>query len=419
MAWPSQKSALRRRLNIRWMRWAFWRSVFRCVPLARSFSFPLESVAAISVADRLIEHARFARSARFGNRELRHIERAAANDKLTDAGHPLSPPAFRRQIATVPNCAVLGHVGAVIKAETGALLAQSASGVPNWNCARPGRLRRRRPLDDGLATFLEGTKHYFHFFASLLPLLAYLDRRNPAGEKLTVLVAADGPHFQHQVCDAVANAYPAVRFETVSPDERIEIRRYLWLYDGCGNAEWLPVDASAGARLADLMRAHYDLAGPRAGRLIFFSRGNAKQRRLLNEDELEAIAAGYGFERFEAHCGNHDEQVRCFGEADVIVAVHGAGLTNLLFARPGATVIEIFPKNCIKSTYLWLARQMGLNYRALIGGPGDYRQTFQLSPDDFAVAIDETLQSLSDAASPPPVLPLQGPVEERPLQLPG
>jgi hypothetical protein len=92
---------------------------------------------------------------------------------------------------------------------------------------------------------------------------------------------------------------------------------------------------------------------------------------------------------------------------------------RMLFARPGATVIEIFPENCIKSTYLWLARQMGLNYRALIGGPGDYRQTFQLSPDDFAVAIDETLQSLSDAASPPPVLPLQGPVEERPLQLPG
>jgi capsular polysaccharide biosynthesis protein len=111
--------------------------------------------------------------------------------------------------------------------------------------------------------------------------------------------------------------------------------------------------------------------------------------------------------------------VRRFAEADVIVAVHGAGLTNLLFARPGATVIEIFPENCIKSTYLWLARQMGLNYRALVGGPGDYRQAFQLPADQFAAEIDEALRARRDGALSLPATPPPGPAAEMPLRLSG
>jgi len=419
MAWPSQKSALRKRLNIRWMRWAFWRAVFRCVPLARIFSFPLENVAALSVADRLIENSRFTCTARFGDRDRQFIRDAAANDKLNDAAEPAFPPIFHRQVAILPNCAVLGHVGVAIKSDTGAMLARMAGGPPNWNCARPGRLGCRRPLDDGVASFLNSSQHYFHFFANLLPLLGYLDRRENADEKLTVFVAADGPDFQHQVCDAVANAYPGVRFEALAPGERVEIRRYLWLHESCGNAEWLPVDRVGGARLAALMRDHYRVAERGARRLMFFSRGTAKQRRLQNEGALEAIAAACGFERFEAHSRNHGEQVRRFGEADVIVAVHGAGLTNLLFARPGSTVIEIFPENCIKSTYLWLARQMGLHYRALIGGPGDYSQAFQLPADQFAAEIDETLRARRNGATPLPASPQPEAAAEMPLRRSG
>ena len=41
------------------------------------------------------------------------------------------------------------------------------------------------------------------------------------------------------------------------------------------------------------------------------------------------------------------EQVELFVYADVVVAPHGAGLTNLLFCREGTRIVEIFPPTYI------------------------------------------------------------------------
>ena len=120
---------------------------------------------------------------------------------------------------------------------------------------------------------------------------------------------------------------------------------------------------------------------------------------MRNEPELEAIAESRGFKRFEAHPTNHAEQVSVFCNADVIVAVHGAGLANLIFARPGTTVIEIFPENFVKSTFLWLAMRLGLKYRSLIGKQGDYDQTFTLDSCQFTAVLDEALNSKPSSGS--------------------
>ena len=61
--------------------------------------------------------------------------------------------------------------------------------------------------------------------------------------------------------------------------------------------------------------------------------------------------------------------------------MHGAGLGNLAFCRPGTQVIELFPENFTKSTYLWLSKRLGLDYSWLIGEPGDYDQAFALNED--------------------------------------
>ena len=88
--------------------------------------------------------------------------------------------------------------------------------------------------------------------------------------------------------------------------------------------------------------------------------GRVHTRRVLNFDELMGNCSGSGGARatlslrgqpvpvvcraysFGEAGGMHGD-VRAMQETDVLVAVHGAGLTNLGFLRPGATVLELRP----------------------------------------------------------------------------
>ncbi|WP_123039507.1 glycosyltransferase family 61 protein [Cohnella candidum] len=100
---------------------------------------------------------------------------------------------------------------------------------------------------------------------------------------------------------------------------------------------------------------------------IFISRANAWQRKLLNErDVLDAIR-DYGFRVVELEKLTFKEQVRIFASAKVILASHGAGLANLVFSRPGAKVIEMFPPSYVPNYFWHLSNQMGLDHYYLIG----------------------------------------------------
>src|SRR5690606_29148055 len=68
---------------------------------------------------------------------------------------------------------------------------------------------------------------------------------------------------------------------------------------------------------------------------IYVSRTLARQRRVQNEDELVSLLERYGFAKYIPEQMPFEDQVRLFRDAKAVVAPHGAGLANLVFARPG------------------------------------------------------------------------------------
>jgi hypothetical protein len=58
-------------------------------------------------------------------------------------------------------------------------------------------------------------------------------------------------------------------------------------------------------------------------------------------------------------------QFALFSTADVVIAQHGAALANTIWARPGATVVEIVPDEVRVDFFRDLARCLGLRYRRL------------------------------------------------------
>jgi capsular polysaccharide biosynthesis protein len=101
-------------------------------------------------------------------------------------------------------------------------------------------------------------------------------------------------------------------------------------------------------------------------RKIFISRADATSRRIINQDEIEAIMSRRGYDIVVLGEMTAREQIRVFGDASQVVGVHGAGLTNVLFCAPGAHVLEILPALCAARTYWILSTQAGHRYHAVV-----------------------------------------------------
>ena len=105
------------------------------------------------------------------------------------------------------------------------------------------------------------------------------------------------------------------------------------------------------------------------GRRIYITRGRQRNNRTVrNEPEVLGLLGERGFEVVDPGTMPVVEQIRAFAEAEWIVGPHGAGLANLAFASPGASVVELFPPDYVATCYWKLAHCVpGLAYRYLVG----------------------------------------------------
>lgn len=131
-----------------------------------------------------------------------------------------------------------------------------------------------------------------------------------------------------------------------------------------------PLAGRPGTRLEAFVaaiRAGMDSSHRRTAmrRRLLVSRRDARERRIANEDELERALRSQDFEIIVPGALTVHDQAEAFGSAEIIVGPHGAGLTNLLFARPGARVVEIQPAGLDRPYFRWIAEAAQLEYDVL------------------------------------------------------
>jgi hypothetical protein len=149
----------------------------------------------------------------------------------------------------------------------------------------------------------------------------------------------------------------------------------------------------------DLLRrvpAAMDVPTTPGTRRLYISRANATRRRLLNEDELWPRLEADGYERVFLEDLDFAEQVALMKEAAVVVAPHGAGLTNVLFCPPGTDVVELADLSFPNPNFYALASAMGHRYWIVDGeSVGD---THPLEKD-LRVDVDEVMRIVERATS--------------------
>ncbi|WP_237217217.1 glycosyltransferase family 61 protein, partial [Falsiroseomonas oryziterrae] len=206
---------------------------------------------------------------------------------------------------------------------------------------------------------LAGFNHY-HLHTEHLCALLQIEalRRTWPGEHVeTLLPAGDPLHAEAQAL--LAAELGAAR--TIG-EEEIRATRLLVPNRCLHHKAPDPLVAEVFARIRRnaLAGAEAEPGGPR----IYVARFGAAARWMRNEAELAASLAARGFAVFDARRLRYREQVLALAGARIIVGAHGAGLTNMGFAEPGALLVECFSPFFYSQCFQQLAAIAGHRYRA-------------------------------------------------------
>lgn len=96
---------------------------------------------------------------------------------------------------------------------------------------------------------------------------------------------------------------------------------------------------------------------------IYISRPKTTGRHVINEDDVLKLLTPLGFVAYTMEELSVADQVRLFSQAEFIVAPHGAGLTNIIFAQK-LSLIELFG-SFGNPCFFALAQALGFRYGCL------------------------------------------------------
>ncbi|MGF7207237.1 capsular polysaccharide biosynthesis protein/Flp pilus assembly protein TadD [Skermanella aerolata] len=256
------------------------------------------------------------------------------------------------------------------------------------------RRRVDRPVE-----FLGGTGNYYHWMLDTLPRLVAIDD----GERLPLLVNRDLSAFHHRTLDLMGVDPPRLMTSAGTPAlVRFAKLRISGLVPRSrrpdGQMDWMLPSVSADAARTVRERLTRGLPRNRGGgpRRILISRQGSLFRRCENEAAVAAIAARHGFVPVRLEELSFDAQAELFGGAEIVMGVHGAGFTNMLFAPPEALLIELHPAGHLPVFYRHLTGLMGQRHRAIPGTitqslfPSlEYNWNFRVDPADVDLCLAE------------------------------
>ncbi|MEO9967581.1 MAG: glycosyltransferase family 61 protein [Reichenbachiella sp.] len=216
------------------------------------------------------------------------------------------------------------------------------------------------PLSHALST------NYYHWTMEGLTRLAiFLSQNTIQSEHIYIGIPEDAPDFikssltvlfgieDHQLIAISESVKIEGSYLPDFPHKRDDDTKHLNLYDPRGIL--LLNDRSKLLRVAKTYPER-----------ILISRPAETSRRLMSEKEV--------CERFDLTLVvleemRFDEQVQLFSQVKLVVGVHGAGLTNLIYTQQQPMVIELFPGDRRRSDahcFFQLSQALGLAHHLLI-----------------------------------------------------
>ncbi len=267
----------------------------------------------------------------------------------------------------------------------------------------------RTDLEAVVSLAIAWSYNYFHFYRDFLPKMLLLEEAN-VDPALPVVVPDglfDSPYFQEAM-----RSKRLSRWKFISPRGQY-IRSKCITF--CSAKQFQLMDrstspepdllsrAAAGTKFLESpgeILALLDLDDGRsqasAQRRIFLTRSGARGRTLTNYDEIEPLLRDRNFEIVDTDGMSLREQAQLFHECRYLIGIHGAGLTNIIYAHDqDLSVLELRPcgEEHLVSPFALMCHSWGFDHQEIFGISKPRRRDapFQIDVNDLRAAIDRML----------------------------
>jgi hypothetical protein len=237
---------------------------------------------------------------------------------------------------------------------------------PPWRTGTPSpmHLHRTRRGDIGRIVEFESAVslrfffewNYYHFYFDVLGKLALLDQLGLAGDApLVIGPFADHKHFAREI------------FSMGSFADRNWFVQDHDTYVRAGQVTYCRPQLTHIDRIEYVVaQTQPDQPADAGERRVLLTRRPPTMRCLANAADVEPALEALGFEVIDTANMPATEQVELFSQTSVLVAIHGAGLTNIIHraGRP-MTIVELCPDGWASDDFKEIAEQLDYDFRRL------------------------------------------------------
>jgi hypothetical protein len=301
----------------------------------------------------------------------------------------------RRVCARISNVLIPGHTITPVDPDTGKQIVFDRVSDSRWHFAHPAFVALSRRRLKGTVAVIPPYKHYGHLLTDILMPLGFALGQGvlAKGETLTIVTGTLVLPFIRTFIEGLRSNGFVVEHTVARPFETLVADSFLYARTHTRNVEHLFATPEAIGFLRKCFTSLGDTPEPgEPRRCLYLTRGRTRLRQVENEERLIQELTQRNFKIFEANWANHSDQIRLFSEADVIVGIHGAGLSNVLWAKPSAHLIEIMSNNGRKTTGLHWAAEVGLSYTPVFGSKERGKQAFRIEVGQVLSVLDRALE---------------------------
>ena len=226
--------------------------------------------------------------------------------------------------------------------------------------------------------------NYYHWFEHLLKLRGIIEYETRTGEDVKLIIPSNPPRFILESLDLMGFG---------------ENKRVQW-DGGKMQVNSLIVPSFPEPTPSSIMWVRQRMADQistkgGSSKWIYISRQNVKNRQVKNFEEISGVLQEYGVEIIACEDLTIEDQVSLFKSVKGIIGVHGAGLTNMVWADE-VPVLILFNRN-INPLFNHLAEASGHDVKLFLGeavGEADreINRDLIIDPEKFEQEIAKIVQ---------------------------